>query len=78
MIPWYIMAAHAYYVEDDPIISDQLFDRLAKRIYNDWESLEHIHKDYLNPDMVRSGTYLGEYPTRVKGAVKQVREIHGK
>lgn len=76
MIPWYIMASYAYYKEDNPIISDQLFDKLAKRIYNNWESLEHIHKNYLTSDMVRSGTFLGEYPTRVQGAVKQVREIY--
>ena len=78
MIPWYIMAAYAYYVEDNPIISDQLFDKLAQRIYNKWEELDHIHKDFLDQDMVRSDTYLGDYPSRVKGAVEQVREIHGK
>ena len=78
MIPWYIMAAYAYYIEDDPIISDQLFDKLAQRIYNKWEELEHIHKDYLDQDMVKSGTYLGKYPSRVKGAVNQLRECYGK
>lgn len=78
MIPWYIMAAYAYYIDDEPIISDQLFDKLARRIYDKWDELEHIHKDYLNQDMVLAGTYLGDYPTRVKGAVEQVREIHGK
>lgn len=78
MVPWYIMAAYAYYVEDDPIISDQLFDKLAYKLLKNWESIKHYHKEYLNEDMLRSGTYLGNYPTRVSGAVKQLREIYAK
>ena len=30
MIPWYIMASHAYYTMDDPILSDGLYDELAQ------------------------------------------------
>ena len=78
MIPWYIMAAYAYYVQDDPIITDKLFDKIGRRIYEQWDNLTHAHKNYLSQDMVRSGTYLGEYPSRVKGAVELMREIHGK
>lgn len=78
MVPWYIMAAYAYYVEDDPIISDQLFDKLAERLLKNWKDIEHIHKKYLDEEMLRSGTYLGNYPTRVSGAVRQLREIYAK
>ena len=31
-VPWYLMAAYAYYVEDRPIVSDSIFDRLAKKM----------------------------------------------
>ena len=72
-IPWYLMAAYAYYEEDSPIISDRLFDLIAKRILENWDQIEHIHKSYLTKDMLQAGTYIGEYPTRVKGALNDVR-----
>ena len=40
MIPWYLMAAYAYYVEDDPILSDSYFDNLAKRMLEVWDDLK--------------------------------------
>jgi hypothetical protein len=75
-VPWYIMAAYAYYVDDEPILSDAGFDRLAKKILSNWEEIDHYHKEYLNEDMLKSGTYLGDYPSRVEGAVQQVKDIY--
>ena len=59
MIPWYLMAAYAYYVEDDPILSDSYFDNLAKRMLEVWDDLKHFHKDLLGPMDLAAGTYLG-------------------
>ena len=75
-VPWYIMAAYAYYVEDDPILSDSRFDRLAKTMLENWDKIEHMHKHLITKSDLEAGTYLGEYPSRVEGAVKQIREIH--
>ena len=72
-IPWYLMAAYAYYEEDSPIISDRLFDLIAQRILENWDQIEHIHKSYITKDMLQAGTYIGEYPTRIKGALNDVR-----
>lgn len=74
LVPWYIMAAYAYYVEDDPIMEDSLFDKLSKKLLKEWDNIEHYHKHHLNKDMLYAGTYIGEYPARVQGAVKSVRE----
>ena len=63
------MCAYAYYELDKPLISDTEFDLLAKDILNDWDSIEHMHKYLLTKDMLEAGTYLGEYPNMVKGAV---------
>ena len=76
-VPWYLMAAYAYYVEDRPILSDSIFDRLAKIMLESWDAIEHCHKDHLNEDMLEAGTYLGEYPGRVKGAVQALRGKNG-
>ena len=72
-VPWYLMAAYAYYEEDSPIISDRLFDNMASRMLVHWDEIEHMHKSYLTKDMLQAGTYIGEYPTRVKGALNNVR-----
>ena len=77
LVPYYIMMSYRYYVKDDPIVSDSLFDKTAKRILNEWENITHYHKDYLNKDMLEAGTYLGEYPTRVKFAVQALRGKDG-
>jgi NAD-dependent DNA ligase len=76
IVPWYLMAAYAYYVQDDPIISDACFDNLAKKGIANWDKIEHRHKDYITIDTLRSGTYLGEYPSRVEGAVNSMRKIY--
>jgi|TARA_R110001606_G_scaffold393675_3_gene563818 hypothetical protein len=75
-VPWYLMAAYAYYVEDDPILTDDLFDRMAKRILTGWDDIDHVHKTYLTKDMLEAGTYLGEYPPQVEGALKSVRDTY--
>lgn len=76
MVPWYLMAAYAYYEEDNPILEDATFDRLAKRLLQEWDNVKHMHKDYLNKDMLEAGTFIGEYPSRVKGAVDEIRSVY--
>lgn len=74
MVPYYLMAAYAYYVQDDPIVGDAFFDQLAKDLLKEYDSIEHWHKHHITKDMLVSGTYLGEYPSIVEGAVDSVRE----
>jgi hypothetical protein len=76
MVPWYLMAAYAYYVEDNPILSDNVFDKLAKRMLECWDKIDHFHKESITVDDLKAGTFLGEYPSRVEGGVKQLREVY--
>lgn len=73
-VPWYLMAAYSYYVEDDPILSDSRFDRMARTMLERWDEIEHHHKHLITEKDLEAGTYLGEYPSRVKCAVQQLRE----
>lgn len=75
LVPWYLLASYAYYTEDDPIITDQQFDRLAKRLLEHWEEVKHRHKSYITVDMLRAGTYVGVYPPQTEGAVRELRTI---
>jgi hypothetical protein len=74
LIPWYLMACYAYYVEDEPILEDAMFDRLSKKLLKVFDDVEHIHKDYITKEMLEAGTYLGEYPSRIKYAVKDIQQ----
>jgi hypothetical protein len=76
-VPWYLMAAYAYYVEDNPILSDSYFDRLAKKMLDYWDIIDHMHKDIISKDMLQAGTFLGEYPSRVKYALQDLRGKDG-
>jgi len=75
-VPWYIMAAYAYYEQDDPILEDSEFDKLARKILKDWDNIDHRHKDYLTKDMLEAGTYTGKYPPQIEGALQDVRETY--
>ncbi len=63
------MCAYAYYELDEPLISDTEFDMLGKEILENWDAIDHPHKKLLTKEMLEAGTYLGEYPNIVKGAV---------
>ena len=72
------MCAYAYYEQDDPLISDQEFDELAKFFLENYDAIDHPHKHLVTKDNLEAGTYLGEYPNMVIGAVKSYRkEIRG-
>ncbi len=74
MVPYYLMASYAYYKQDDPIFSDGFYDNLAKSILERWDEITHWHKEYLNKDALEAGSYLGDYPSIVEGALKSLRE----
>ena len=73
MVPYYLMASYAYYKQDDPIFSDAFFDNMGKTMLERWDDIEHWHKEYINKGDLKAGTFLGEYPTRVEGALRSLR-----
>ena len=74
MIPWYLMASHAYYTQDDPILSDGLYDELAQRMLSSWDNLKHIHKHIITKEDLCAGTLLTrKLPNRIEHAVKALR-----
>lgn len=77
-ISFYLMGAYAYYMEDDPIMADHQFDDLAKYLLKHIDDLpDHVHKHLITKEDLRAGTYLGEYPEQVKGALYAWRRQMG-
>jgi hypothetical protein len=74
MVPWYLMASYAYYVQDDAIFSDGFFDEMGKTMLACWNDIEHYHKEHITQGDLQAGTFLGEYPSRVEGGLSSVRK----
>lgn len=72
LVPHFLMASYAYYVEDDPYISDGTFDLLVRLLGDDWEDTEHYHKHLIDRTLLKSGFYL-KYPERVVHATAALR-----
>jgi len=71
-VAMYLMAAYAYYQEDDPIMSDWQFDQLAVQLLEEYDKWK-LHPHLPSQDDLRAGTYLGSYPEMVKGALNAYR-----
>ena len=76
MVPWYLMASYAYYVESDPIFTDNFFDDMSKTMLTIWDDIEHFHKHLITENDLTAGTYLGKYPNRVKFGLASMRESY--
>ena len=75
MVPWYLMAAYAYYKQDEPILSDAFFDDMGKTMLEVWDDIDHLHKHLVTRDDLQAGTYLGDYPSRVEGAIEELKKM---
>jgi hypothetical protein len=76
MVPWYLMASYAYYVQDDAIFSDGFFDEMGKTMLAVWDDIEPLYSHHIKKDDLRAGTFLGEYPSRVQGGLTSLRETY--
>ena len=75
MVPWYLMASYAYYKEDDPILSDALFDDMGKKLLENWDTITHLHKEYITKDELVAGSFLGKYPSRIPDSLRELRKV---
>ena len=71
-VAMYMMAAYAYYQEDDPIMSDWQFDQLAVQLLEEYDRWS-LHPHLPSQDDLRAGTYLGDYPKVVQLALNAYR-----
>lgn len=75
-VSWFMMASYVYYVHDLSMISDELYDQLAKQILRDWDEIEHQHKRFLTKEDLAAGTLYTlnakDYPRIVKGAAQHM------
>lgn len=74
LVPYYLMLSFAYYKQDDPIVSDAFYDKLARKLLKEYDNIEHYHKHLISKDALEAGSFLGEYPSIVEGALNDLRK----
>src|SRR5687767_2919811 len=62
LVPWYLMASHAYHWMDRLIISNALYDEICRRLLTEWDAITHPHKKYIDRRALAhcSGNYVTE------------------
>lgn len=69
LIPWYLIAAYAYYVLDAPVLTDATFDAICIMLDEEWDDLEHMHKIYVSRGDLAAGTRMSTlYPSMAKAS----------
>lgn len=73
-VPWFILASYAYYQQDDPIISDDMFDWLVVMLKHYWPNLTHPHRDRITLEDLETGSGNAlRYPGGMEEKLRYVR-----
>ena len=71
LVPFYLMSCYLYYKEDIQVLKDEDFDQLAKRLLDNWDDVEHMHKHLISKEDLQAGTgYAIKYSKRIINAAK--------
>lgn len=69
LIPIYLMSSYLYYECDLNVLDDTQFDYLCKRILDNWDNIDHMHKHLLDKESLKAGSGYGiEYTNLIRGA----------
>jgi hypothetical protein len=78
LIPHYLMHSYLYYVMDDPVVSDSMFDTVCKRLLVELDGLSHMHKPLVDPSLLVAGSGFNlQFPGMVVGAAIPAQEQEG-
>ena len=55
LVPIYLMSSYLYYEKNLNILSDVDFDAVCLRLVQEWDDIEHVHKDLLDLDSLQAG-----------------------
>ena len=53
------MSSYLYYEHDKNVLDDTQFDYLCKKLYDNWDSVEHMHKHLIDKDNLKAGSGYG-------------------
>jgi NAD-dependent DNA ligase len=59
LVPIYLMSSYLYYEQDKNVLDDTQFDYLCKKLYDNWDNVEHMHKHLIDKDNLKAGSGYG-------------------
>jgi len=69
LVPIYLMSSYLYYECDKNVLTDSQFDYLCKKILDNWDSIDHMHKHLLDKETLKAGSGYGiEYTNLIMSA----------
>lgn len=68
LIPRYLVHSFVYYQSGNELIPNSDYDALAKRIFNEWDNLTHVHKHLIDRNLLTSGGHYLKYNKQIEGA----------
>jgi len=69
LVPYYLMYSYLYYEKNETIVSDDVYDKLCKKLYDEWDNVKHFHKYLIDKETLTAGTGFSlKYPLRVQEA----------
>lgn len=66
---WVLASSFAYYIQDESLLSDELFDKMCKELLDNYDNKCYHHSilwEYMNKNRLQAGSFydmrLDEYP----------------
>lgn len=80
IVPWFLGASYLYYIRDVSLLSDVLYDKLAKAIKGSWPLISHPHKYLITESDLEAGSLYPlraeDYPAMVKASSCRLAQTH--
>jgi hypothetical protein len=75
LVPHYLIHCFLYYEVCRAVVDDHTFDTLARRLHEEWDDVDHHHKELIEWDALTSGGSYIRHPLRVRQAALHI--LHG-
>jgi hypothetical protein len=80
IVPWFLGSSYLYYIRYVSILSDVLYDKLAKALKGSWSLIDHPHKYLITEAALDAGSLYHlkaeDYPALVKSASCYIASKH--
>ena len=68
LVPIFLMSSYLYYEQDKSVLDDTQFDYLCKKLYSNWDKVEHMHKHLITKADLAVGSGYGiQYTNMIIG-----------
>jgi len=68
LVPIFLMSSCLYYEQDKSVLTDTEFDYLCKRLHDNWDKVEHMHKHLITKADLNVGSGYGiQYTNMIRG-----------